>query len=274
MNILLIDDDASSRESLADFFQKKGYLFVQASNGRIAIDIARQHPINIIISSQEMREMDGIELCRNIREKQKENYIYCIMLAKENEKERRLTGYLQGVDSYITNPPDLEELEALVRVGMRIASFNPIQPVINESEQTKIIPEQNGNSTGAGKKLPMEKSPLQIKRKDIRNHDISNYDILFARIALERKLITKELLAKVFSFQKKEKASGNLISIDDIFLKKKIISANKIDNIRSAVKQHFGKKFGTLALKRGFATQEQVNKALKEQATEIGRAHV
>jgi len=48
-----------------------------------------------------------------------------------------------------------------------------------------------------------------------------------------------------------------------------MISANKIDNIRSAVKQHFGKKFGTLALKRGFATQEQVNKALKEQATEF-----
>jgi DNA-binding response OmpR family regulator len=43
MNILLIDDDAATRESLADFFQKKGYLFVQASNGRIAIDIARQH---------------------------------------------------------------------------------------------------------------------------------------------------------------------------------------------------------------------------------------
>jgi len=158
MNILVIDDDAASRESLTDFFQKKGYLFVQASNGRIAIDIARQHPISIIISSQEMQDMDGIELCRNIREDQKDNYIYCIMLAKKNEKERRLTGYLQGVDSYITNPPDLEELEALVRVGMRIAGFNTIQPVINEPEQTKIIPGQKGNEKGAEKKLPWSES--------------------------------------------------------------------------------------------------------------------
>ncbi len=156
----MIDDDPASRESLADFFQMKGYPLVQASNGRSAIDIARQHPISIIISSQEMRDMDGIELCRNIREEQKDNYIYCIMLAKENEKERRLTGYLQGVDSYITNPPDLEELEALVRVGMRIAGFNPLQPTKNAPEKTQIIPGQNGNEKGAEKKSPMEKLPL------------------------------------------------------------------------------------------------------------------
>ncbi len=86
MNILLIDDDPASRGSLVDFFQKKGYLFVQASNSRIAIDIARQHPITIIIYFQEMRNMEGIALCRNIREEQKDNYIYCIMLTKENEK--------------------------------------------------------------------------------------------------------------------------------------------------------------------------------------------
>ncbi len=236
MNILLIDDDPASRERLADFFQKKGYPFVQASNGKIAIDIARQHPISIIISSQEMRDMDGIELCRIIREEQKGNYIYCIMQAKENEKKRRLPGYLQGIDSYITNPADLEELEALVRVGMRIAGFVTLQPAKKEPAQTQVLPGQNGNAKGTEKKIPMEKFPLQIKRKDIRNHDISNSDISFARIALEQKLITKELLAKVFSFQKKEKVLGNMISIGDIFVANKTITKEQCDIIRCEMK--------------------------------------
>ncbi len=110
----------------------------------------------------------------------------------------------------------------------------------------------------------MKKAPLQMKWKDI-----CNYDILFARLALEQKLITKGLLANVFTFQRKEKVSGNQIPIDEILLKKKIISANKIKGLRRAVKWHFGKKFANIVLKKGFATPEQVNKALKEQAAEF-----
>lgn len=261
MTILLIDDDPATCDSLSAFFQTKGYTFVQASNGNTARDLALQHPISIIICSQEMWDMAGIQLCRNIREEKKDNYIYCIMLAKENKKERRLTGYLQGVDSYITHPPDLEELESLVRVGMRIAGFNPIQPAINEPEQTKIIPGQKGNAKGAENKLPVEKSPLQIKRKDI-----SNYDILLARIALEQKLITKELLVKAFFFQKKEKVAGNLISIDEIFLEKEMIAANQVDNLRSAVKQHFGKKFAIIvpSLEPNNTNTEQQDRSIEE----------
>ncbi len=99
-----------------------------------------------------------------------------------------------------------------------------------------MLPGQNGIEKGAKKKLPMEKAPLQIKRKDIRNHDISNYDILFARIALKQKLITKKILAKVFSFQKKEKVLGNLISIDDILVANKAITKEQCDIIRCEMK--------------------------------------
>ncbi len=238
MKILLIDDDPALRENLALFFQQKGYPFVQAPKGATAFDIARQHPIGVIISSQEMQDMDGIELCRSLREGKKDNYIYYIQLTKKDDKEKRLAGYHQGVDSYLTNPPDLEELEALVQVGMRMAGFKTMQPA--------------------------PKIPERIKRKDI-----CDYDILFARIALERKLITKESLAKVFSFQKKKKKSGHIIPIDEILLEKKIISANKITNLHGAAEWQFGKKFGNIVLKKGFATQEQVHKALKEQAAEF-----
>lgn len=79
----------------------------------------------------------------------------------------------------------------------------------------------------------------------------------------------KRIAGQSIYFSKKEKVSGNIIPIDDIFLGKEMISAGKIDSLRSAVKRHFGRKFGNLALKKGFATQEQVNNALKEQAIEF-----
>lgn len=264
MKILLIDDDPVLHENLAVFFQDKGYPSVQASTGAAALNIARQHPIGIIISSQEMQDMDGIELCRNIREGKKDNYIYYIQLTRKNEKEKRLAGYHQGVDAYLTNPPDLEELEAKVSVGMRMAGFNPLKPANNPAQHPPPLPEPNGEEHNGKKEVSQKKIPGQIKREDI-----CNYDILFARLALEQQFITKELLARAFSFQKKEKISGNIISIDEIFLGKKMIAPNKIKEIRRAAKWQMGRKFANIVLKKEFATQKQVRKALKEQTAEF-----
>jgi uncharacterized protein (DUF342 family)/DNA-binding NarL/FixJ family response regulator len=264
MNILLIDDDPASCDRLVAFFQTKGYPFVQTADGKTARALVLQHPISIIISSQETQDMDGIELCRHIRDGVKNNYIYFIQVAKKTEKEKRLTGYYQGVDAYITNPPELEELAALIQVGLRIAGFNPLHSARKEPERAHPSTRPNVDKQDTIRKLSLKKPPLQTKGKDI-----CKYDILFARIALEQKLITKKILTDMFNIQKKEKISGNIISIDDIILEKKIISPNKIDDLRRTVKWHFGRKFGTIALNKGFATPEQVNKALKEQAAEF-----
>ncbi|SLM32500.1 hypothetical protein MTBBW1_750021 [Desulfamplus magnetovallimortis] len=127
MTILLVDENTTFQNKLTEFLQGKGYSIVHASSGFEALERLQQYPIGIIIATWEMSDMDGIELCRTIRGLPKDSYIYLIMLAKKLPKEKKLEGFREGIDSYLTEPIDFDELEALVQVGKRIGGFNTLK---------------------------------------------------------------------------------------------------------------------------------------------------
>lgn len=235
MTILLVNSDALSI-NLADMLEKKGYSILQVSDADKALEFVRKFKIRVVLYFGRMADLAGLGLCRNIRSEKKDHYIYFILATPDDEKKGRLEGLKQGVDSYIRSPVDLDELLAMVQVGMRISEFT--------------LPEAR-------------------KRNLLNKADIGEYDICFARIALEKKLITKEQLATTFSLHKKEKMAGKEISLDKIFFENKMLSSNIINDLHAATKMHMERKFGVFALKKGFATSQQVEQALKEQAREF-----
>ncbi|MBU2630287.1 MAG: DUF342 domain-containing protein, partial [Proteobacteria bacterium] len=270
MKILIIDNDTIVRGNIADFLHKKGYHIFQSSNVARALGIVQLHPISIIICTKKNQDIDCIALCRNIRNQKKERYIYFIAITKRDEKAEKIEGLKQGIDAYTTYPVDFDKLEALVQVGMRITGFNSPQDKHNASKQVKTIlqlpdsPKKSENSFSI-----IQLNPEAGEVTGLKKEEISKYDILLARIALETNLVTKEQLAKAFSFQKRQSNSGRKISLGDVFLEKEMISLNKIDNLYTATKNRLDRKFGVFVLKKGLATQEQVNKALEEQAREF-----
>ena len=121
INILIADDDAAARKMISQYLKKKGYTVFEAANGIEAYTAIIEQSINIAIIDWVLPGMDGIEVCRNIREKRKKsNYVFFIMLTAKEEKNDMIRGFDAGVDEYIMKPVNLQELIARIKVGARI----------------------------------------------------------------------------------------------------------------------------------------------------------
>src|SRR5207244_7394932 len=94
-----------------------------APDGREALAILRSAPSRIVISDWIMPEMDGIELCRQIRAGDFPNYIYVILLTSRDRTQDIVEGITAGADDFITTPFAPSELCVRVRAGERILAL-------------------------------------------------------------------------------------------------------------------------------------------------------
>lgn len=108
--ILIIDDDTELLKMLKSYFEIKKYEVVTAENGSDGLRKIKLHP-DIILLDINMPQMDGIELCRRIRDK-----VSCpiLFLTARVEEQDLVTGFLSGGDDYILKPFSLKELEARI----------------------------------------------------------------------------------------------------------------------------------------------------------------
>lgn len=101
--VLVIEDDYDIREyittSLAD-----DYNILSASNGKEGLVLAQKYIPNIIVSDIMMPEMDGIELCRKIKEDIRTSHVPVILLTAKDTIQDKEEGYESGADSYLTKP--------------------------------------------------------------------------------------------------------------------------------------------------------------------------
>ncbi len=263
MKILIVDNDDMQRKTLDSHIQKLGHDILEASDGRQALAVTNKQSINVIVIDWILPDMEGIKLCRNIREKVTDRYVYIVMLTLKNEKNDQLKGYAAGADAVATKPCDLEAFEALIKVGDRITGFGQM----TAEKKDPALDNRIKGKDSTGKELDTENRD----RKKV--GDISGRDMTIGRLALENKLVTKKQLARAFSIQQKARLAGREISLDKIFREKDMISPDMMNNLMVATKRKLGKKFGEIALEKGFASQEQVDRALKEQAEEFKKDH-
>lgn len=108
--LLIVDDDTQLCKMLASYFQRKGYEILIAYEGMAAIAQIEKQP-NLILLDINMPGLDGLELCRRVRDK-----IACpiLFLTAKAEEEDRVNGLLSGGDDYILKPFSLKELEARI----------------------------------------------------------------------------------------------------------------------------------------------------------------
>lgn len=113
LTILLADDDNAIRRYLQQILKSK-YEILEAVNGAEALKMARQRIPDLVISDIRMEEMDGIELCKKIKQDQNLNHIPVILLTGSSKEEVQLQSIESGADAYITKPFDKEILLAKV----------------------------------------------------------------------------------------------------------------------------------------------------------------
>lgn len=124
MRILMADDDDVARLELESLLSRHGHHVTAVPDGRDAWDVLQGvDPPRLIILDWMMEEMDGIDVCKKVREHPNLKNAYIILLTSRGEKEHILAGLLAGANDYITKPFDRDELLARIRVGVQIVSL-------------------------------------------------------------------------------------------------------------------------------------------------------
>lgn len=116
MKILVVDDEEVLVKGIKFNLQNDGYQVVCGSNGREAIDLARDPEVRLIVLDVMMPEIDGMEACRQIREF---SDVPIIMLTARTEDMDKLLGFEHGADDYMTKPFNILELKARIRALLR-----------------------------------------------------------------------------------------------------------------------------------------------------------
>lgn len=123
MEILIVDDDPFGRQLLAHVLGTAGYEVTVARDGREALAVLRKTPHRMVITDWMMPEMDGIELCRKIRNEIIHEYIYLILLTSRGRPEDVVQGLEAEADDFIMKPFHSAELLMRVRAGERVLSL-------------------------------------------------------------------------------------------------------------------------------------------------------
>lgn len=117
--ILVAEDDAVSRELICTRLRNWGYEVVVTRDGTEAMTaLRRKDAPSLAILDWMMPGMDGVEICRRIREA--DRVLYIILLTARASKENVVEGLGAGADDYLIKPFDKEELHARILVGMRV----------------------------------------------------------------------------------------------------------------------------------------------------------
>lgn len=120
-HLLLVEDERSIREPLADFLGRNGYRVTQAGDAAKARDVMAGYAIDCVICDIMMPGEDGLSLTRHIRE---HTEIPVILLTAKAEETDRIVGLEMGADDYVVKPFSPRELAARVKVILRRAGQN------------------------------------------------------------------------------------------------------------------------------------------------------
>ena len=131
--ILLVEDDASLRENIAELLDLSGFLVFDAAHGKIAVDIAKKELPNIILCDIMMPELDGYGVLEELSSNPDTRHIPFIFISAKTERQDVRKGMNLGADDYLTKP--FEEEELLNAIHSRLQKANLIDSSIAQKYQ-------------------------------------------------------------------------------------------------------------------------------------------
>ena len=114
--ILVVDDEPTLRETLAEALDADGFRVVTAADGREALLRFREHRPDLIVLDLMLPELSGVEVCRIVRQ---ESGVPILMLTAKSSEIDKVLGLELGADDYVTKPFSLRELTARIRALLR-----------------------------------------------------------------------------------------------------------------------------------------------------------
>jgi diguanylate cyclase (GGDEF)-like protein len=160
--ILLAEDDPVTRMLMTRLLKKAGYEVDAVGDGTEAFDKMTKRYYPILITDWEMPGMDGVALCKAMRNIQLDGYVYALLLTARDAKEHIIAGLEAGADDYLIKPVYEPELIARLNTGRRILALEHSLRAANERNRVLSITDA---LTGAfNRRYLMDQLPREVER--------------------------------------------------------------------------------------------------------------
>ena len=160
--VLLAEDDPVTRMLLTRQLKKAGFEVEAVSDGASALQRFRQKYYPFLLTDWEMPEMDGIALCKAVREMLFEGYVYTVLLTARDSKEHIIAGLEAGADDYLTKPIHEAELVARLNTGRRILRLE--QSLRAASQENRWLSITDALTGAYNRRHLMEQLPREVER--------------------------------------------------------------------------------------------------------------
>lgn len=125
-NILVAEDETNLRDFICRNLKARGLRVHEAANGLEALAIFEQNQLSLLILDLMMPRMDGLEVCRRVREK---SIVPIIVLSALDAEHDKVAAFGLGADDYLTKPFGVEELLARIHAVLRRAQWSPVSAI-------------------------------------------------------------------------------------------------------------------------------------------------
>jgi two-component system phosphate regulon response regulator PhoB len=117
--VLIVDDDPDIQRLVSYNLSQAGFQAITAGTGQAALETVHKHPPDLIILDVMLPDIDGLEVCRSLRQRENSRRIPIIMLTARTEEIDRVVGFELGADDYVMKPFSPRELVLRVKSILR-----------------------------------------------------------------------------------------------------------------------------------------------------------
>ena len=135
--IAVVDDDGAIRRLVRLFLTRAGYSAFECTTGEEARQMLKSSPWDLAILDRRLPDMDGVQLCQELKSNPQFRTRYIIMLTGESEQEDKVEGLELGADDYITKPFQYPELLARIRAGKRIVDLQ--KELVEKNKRLELL---------------------------------------------------------------------------------------------------------------------------------------
>jgi len=140
--VLIVEDDFDLSNMLQIYFRSQGYDASVAPQGGDALEMCREQLPQVVVLDIMLPDMDGYEVCRQLRNNLRTSHIPIIFLTQKDERADKIQGLELGADDYITKPFDVEELRLRVQNTIKRAQYESLTDPITGLPGGRLIEEQ------------------------------------------------------------------------------------------------------------------------------------
>jgi len=162
--ILVVEDERDVRELLTENLKREGFHVLASSTGREAVEIARKERPELVVLDVMLPDLDGIEVCRELKWDAETRQIPVVMVTAKGEESDVVLGLGVGADDYVCKPFRMRELLARIRTALRrlTASAEPAPDRRRVEHGPVVVDLDRHEALIGGKSVRMRPMELRI----------------------------------------------------------------------------------------------------------------